>query len=323
MATIGTPIYSNFIGSPFTVPVTARNYANATFHRIRLSVTVNSDTSYVFTAPVTSDALTVLFDISSALRAFADNHEYRATVLNQYPNMSVSCVACSDYMINGEVHEGVDPSEPTIISGLYVGRLTDLERLTGTRPARYSRKPNSIPEIVFNGSTFLSPGPTVDGITPSAPHVDSYVVGTDDTSSLNIYPIAKPKDGYEIRFINSLGVHENVFVKGFPSIEAKIETERYVFSKQETLSQFSRGIAIKQNDNEQWKMTSGPLDRQWVSWFAHEFLMVRWAWLNIGGNYIPCHIIPDEDIILRDGKDSSPMEILFTVELDINGSPLA
>lgn len=323
MATIGTPIYSNFIGSPIIVPVTARNYAYATFHRLRLTVTVNSFTAYEFSAPISPEALTVEFDISSALRAFAENHEYSATVLNQYPNLSASCVACSDYMINGEVHEGADPSAPTVISGLYAGKLTDLERMTGTRPARYSRKPTNRPEVVFLGGTYLYPGPTIDGITPSAPHVDSYVVGTDDTTSLNIYPIAKPKDGYEIRFINSLGVHENIFVMGFPSIGTKIETDRYVYSKQETLSKFSRGIAVKQNNHEQWQMTSGPIDRQWASWFVHEFLMVRWAWINIEGNYIPCHIIPDEDITLRDGKNASRMEITFTVELDIKGSPLA
>ena len=322
MATIGTPIYSNFIGSPITVPVTARNYANATFHRIRLTVAVNSATSYEFSAPVSSDALTVQFDISSALRAFAENHEYNATVLNQYPNLSASCVACSDYILNGEVHEGADPSAPTVISGLYAGKLTDLERLTGSRPARYSRKPDSSPEVVFFGGQYLRPGATVEGVTPSAPRVDVFPIDAQTIDQQNLYGIAQPKNGYEIRFINSLGVHENIFVKGFPDIKGGIQTERYVLSKQETLTKFSRSLAVKQNDHERWNMTSGPVDREWASWFVHEFLMVRWAWININGNYIPCHIIPEEEVTLRDGKTASPLEIPFIVELDITGSPL-
>ena len=69
-------------------------------------------------------------------------------------------------------------------------------------------------------------------------------------------------------------------------------------------------------------MTSGPVDREWASWFVHEFLMVRWAWININGNYIPCHIIPEEEVTLRDDKTASPLEIPFIVELDITGSPL-
>ena len=209
MATIGTPTYSNFIGSPVIVPVTARNYANATFHRLRLTVTVNSATSYEFSAPVSPDELTVQFDISSALRAFAENHEYSATALNQYPNLSASCVACSDYMLNGEIHENVDPSAPTAISGLYAGKLTDLERITGTRPARYSRKPTNRPEVVFLGGTYLYPGPAIDGITPSAPHVDVFPIDEQTVSQQNIYAIKQPKDGYEIRFINSLGALKN------------------------------------------------------------------------------------------------------------------
>lgn len=322
MATIGTPIYSNFIGSPVTVPVTARNYANATFHRIRLTVAVNSAASYEFSAPVSSDALTVQFDISSALRAFAENHEYNATVLNQYPNLSASCVACSDYILNGEVHEGADPSAPTVISGLYAGKLTDLERLTGSRPARYSRKPSSCPEIAFWGYDYLSADSCTNGVSPSPPHVTIMPVDPQTVSSQNIFGINRPSDGYEIRFINSLGVHENIFVKGFPDIKGGIQTERYVLSKQETLTKFSRGLAVKQNDHERWNMTSGPVDREWASWFVHEFLMVRWAWININGNYIPCHIIPEEEVTLRDGTTASPLEIPFIVELDITGSPL-
>jgi hypothetical protein len=116
-------------------------------------------------------------------------------------------------------------------------------------------------------------------------------------------------------------VHENVFLTGFPKREVSISTEQYVISRQETLSQFSRGLAVKQNNHETWTLSSGPLDRQWQSWYIHEVLMARWAWLRIGEHYIPCHILPDETIQALDRQKGDVLTVPITVELDIEGSP--
>ncbi len=111
---IGTPEYSNYIGSPITVPVTAANYAGATFHRVRLKVTVNgdSDNPFEFTDAVQKKVVqgvevvqTNEFDISSALRAFSDNYAYTPDIPAVYPSFTAVCVACSDYMIDGEEYQ--------------------------------------------------------------------------------------------------------------------------------------------------------------------------------------------------------------------------
>ena len=99
-----------------------------------------------------------------------------------------------------------------------------------------------------------------------------------------------------------------------------ITTEKQIISRQETLTNFSRGVAIKQNNHEQWKMSSGPLDKAWAAWFAHEFLMARWAWIKIGSTFIPCHIIPEETTPLIDRIKNDPIAIPFTIELDITGA---
>lgn len=322
MASISSTEYRIFFDQPVTVTATAANYSGATFHRLRLKVKINNAYEFEFSSPVSSDALTVKFDISSAFRAVADSHQYSATVLNVYPALTAEVTACSDYMIDGQEHTGAGESPATTIGPLYAGRLTDMERLTGTVPACYSRKPKSSPEIAFEGYAFLSADNLSSDLAPSPPHVSVMSVDEQTMSSCNIYAIPAPPDSYELRFINSLGVHENVFLTGLPKREVSISTDQYVMARKETLSQFSRGLAVKQNDYETWTLSSGPLDRQWQSWYVHEVLMARWAWLNVGGNYIPCHILPEESLTLYDRQKPEAMTVPIVVRLDINGSPL-
>lgn len=324
MATILTPDYSNFIGSPIIVPVQAGSPAGATFHRVRIMVTINDAASFEFSTPVSSGGETVRFDISSAFRAFAESHEYTPTTLNAYPDMSAVIKAYDDYMVDGVEQRGKGESTANI-SPLYCGHLTDMERLLGLDyPAtgRYSRKPTSSPELAFVGYEFLQPGPCASEVGPVAPAVTTVTVPSGSVAGSNIYGISAPQDGYELRFINSLGVHENVFLTGFPKREVNISTEQYVISRQETLSQFSRGLAVKQNDHETWTLSSGPLDRQWQAWYVHEVLMARWAWLRIGGNYIPCNILPEESLTLYDRQKPEVMTVPVVVQLDINGDPI-
>ena len=89
----------------------------------------------------------------------------------------------------------------------------------------------------------------------------------------------------------------------------------------ETFSRFSRGIYEKSNDYEKWKFSTGPLDKAWVSWYLHEFLTAKYAWILISDNWIPCHIVAEETVVGRDETKSDAISIDFSVELDINGSP--
>lgn len=339
MATILTPDYSNFLGSPVIVPVRAGSPAGATFHRVRLRVKLPADVAddspsasiFEFSTPVSSGGEQVQFDIASAFRAFADSHEYGAGQLNVYPNMSAACTAYDDYMVDGEEHTGTSPSEETTIGPVYCGFLTDMERLQGFRyPAtgRYSRKPTSSPELAFIGYTSLQPGPCVSETTPVAPAVIEVAVPAGfPTGNTGIYGIPAPADGYELRFINSLGVHENVFLTGLPIEETNIQTDQYAIARQETLTRFSRRIAIKQNNHEVWHMSSPVLDRPWQQWYIHELLQARWAWLNISQQhasprYVPVNILPGENVNGRDRQKADLLTVEFDLEFDINGSPL-
>ena len=330
---------SKFIGTPAVYQFSPTGAGvGKSFYQLKVKLVSgigNSDPAdFFFSLPIetrmvnnVATAQPVSLDVSSALRAVAEQWqpEPPVTLPDNYPAVSFFMEAHEEWLIEGITYTSDTARYPGSTGNvyMYMGALTDRERLTGERPAKYGRKPSSSPEICFIGSRVIVPGTTANDAPPSIIHCVAGEPEDEEVfSTLNYYAVNRPADGYEIRFINSLGVHENIFVKGFPDIKGGIQTERYVLSKQETLTKFSRGLAVKQNDHERWNMTSGPVDREWASWFVHEFLMVRWAWININGNYIPCHIIPEEEVTLRDDKTASPLEIPFIVELDITGSPL-
>ena len=344
MATISSAniISSKFIGCPISIPVTAATVSGATFQRVRLLVEIadansaytglSGDYVFEFSSPVDSGD-TVYFDISSAFRAVADQMRYEPTTLNAYPKLQANLTAYDDYMIDGTNYEGITPdnnSNEAAISFFYVGKLTDKERLGNsvTMPARYSRKPVSSPELAFVGGKILHAAALVNNATPQPPSVTEVNVTEGLNAANNYYGIAVPADAYEIRFINSLGVHENVFVTCLRTLEVPITTNGFVLARQETLTDFSRGVNIKENNRERWRMSSPSLDRAWLQWYIHEFLMARWAWIAIPNNqsmanvdYIPIHILPDEITKGIDRPKNTPLSVEFTIEFDINGSP--
>lgn len=160
-------------------------------------------------------------------------------------------------------------------------------------------------------------GPKSVSYIPSA-------VGAKTVGSHDIYVINHPDNGYELRFINGMGVMESVHVTAFAKKESNIHTEKYVIARQETLKKFSRALTVKTEDYDTWTLSTGPLDEDWVSWYVHEFLMSQVMWIGIVRNstttWIPCHVLPEETITLRDAEKASIMSVQFKIQLDINGS---
>lgn len=325
---------SKFIGCPIVIRVISGAFSDVTFQRVRLEVMVvrngSSETrTFTFSAPCKGEE-NVYFDISSAFRAFAESFEYKANELS-YPSYAFSAKAYDDYMKNGVVYEGASQTGSLSGSGsFYVGSLTDRERanvhsegggLVIGYPARWTRKPTASPEVVFSGSKILVPGTLfLNGVVtpPSAVSVDAPVgVG----ATYNCYGIDKPADGYEMRFINSLGVHDSIHVHCLLTSEVSIATDRHVIARQDTLMNVSHGISLKKNNHERWKMSSGPLDRAWQQWYLHEVLMARWAWVKVDNHWFRVHILPEETVKGVDRQKASMLTVEFTIEFDINGNP--
>ena len=327
---------SPLVGSPILYQVTAGSpVGDVTFQRVKLYVLAALSTDGVYRRYEMSQPAqkgeTVEIDISSALQATADKYEYTAEPPVSYPYIQFTLEACDEYMQNGQ--NSGDVGTTTNPGGrALMGSFSDMERLraqqAGRNTSRFSRKPASLPEIVTVGSTFLRPQTMAVGIgnITHGPIVDQAQVTREGAQSLlgaSLYAVPATADCYEMRFVNGLGVVESVCVRSLVQSEVKYKTDEYSLAHQELFNQVSRGVVVKQNDQERLKLSSGPLDRLWQQWYLHELLMAPQAWIRIDGMWVPCHIVPEETVSAVNRVDGKPLEVQFTVRLDISGSPYA
>ena len=331
---------SPLIGSPIVYRCTAASpTGDVTFQRLKLKVHAGLSSEGVyydfeFSRPVQKGA-TVEFDISSALIAVAEKYEYTAEPPVHYPYIAFNLEACDEYMRNGQ--NSGDVGIVTNPGGrALMGAFSDMERLrasqSGRTTSRFSRKPSTTPEIVIVGETYvraepmtvtignISNGPKVFESVFTSAGSHSFYVGTE---RVNVYAVAASQDRYQLRFINGLGCMESIAVQCLVNGEMQIKSDDYVIARQELFNTVSRSAVVKQNDREVWKMSSGPLDRAWQSWFLHELIPASQVWIHIDDMWVPCQIIPEETVKSFNRQTAAPLEVQFSVRLDINGSPMA
>ena len=329
---------SPLIGSPITYRLRAATInGSCAFHRVKLTVraALDGDTDYTnltLSSPAESGEY-LTFDISSALRAVADRYEYSPTPPASYPRIRYLLSACDEYMQNGEVHDNVGVTELAEPQYVLMGAYSDMERILSggsKRAQHFSRKPFSSPEVVPIGEAMVCPQsfatPVTSGLATNGPTsqvVNITTPGLQVVNGRSVFAVPKKADHYIFRFVNGLGCLESVAVLSLRTTEMNVTSETFIRSVQETFSNFSRSAITKKNDYETWKLSSGPLDINWQAWFLHEFLMTPQAWVKVNDNWIACHIIPDETVTGINRTDGSICEVQFSVQLDINGSPLA
>ena len=334
---------SPLIGSPIVYQVKAGSpVGDVTFQRVKLYVTAGLSTDgvmrrYEMSQPA-SKGETVQIDIRSALKAVADKYEFTAEPPTRYPFIQFSLEACDEYMQNGQ--NSGDVGITTNPGGrALMGSFSDLERLkaaqAGRNTTKFSRKPNASAavEIVTVGETYLRAETMNVGIgnITNGPRVRSYTISGEGYHTLwsgtgyatEVYAVADHQDRYRLRFVNGLGVVESISVESLVSEDVAYKVSEYVKAQQELFNQVSRGVVVKQNDQERLKLSSGPVDRLWQQWFLHELLMSPKAWIWIDSFWVPCHIVPEETVNGLSRVDSKPLEVQFTVRLDIAGSPFA
>lgn len=331
---------SPLINSPIIYKVTAETLSsqvNVAFHRLKIKVTAGLQGGdfheMIMSSPV-NDGETISIDISSALRAVADEYIYAVEPPEHYPYIVFSLSAWDEYMQNGELHKNVNITTNSGGKAL-MGGYSDLDRMLSNgskQTLRFSRKPDTSPEILLNGEIYIRPkdmAVTIGNITEGPASVEYTIsIDKDNPAGLRklggalVYVIEKTNvDRYQFRFINKLGCMESISVSSLATEKMNLTKEDYIMSLQENFDNFSRGYITKSNDYETLEMSSGPLDRMWQQWFLHEFLMARWVWVNINNNWIPCHIVPSDTIAGADRVNRNMYSVSFTVRLDINGSP--
>lgn len=334
---------SPLIGSPITFSVQADTVSGGvSFHRVKLTVKAwltgdSNETSLTLSSPAESGE-TLYFDISSALRAVADKYVYTPVPPDNYPVVCYTLSACDEYLLDGVNYDNVGAVATSGTFYALFGAFTDYERMFlhnsgGSKKAwRLTRKPSTLPEVVAVGEQVVRPqdiAPLTAGLAPTVRPSSSVADVTSeglqpimgDTATIYAVPQGD-KDRYQIRFVNGLGCLESVSVRSLRSVEMNVTQESYIRAVQETFSDFSRAKVTKQNDYETWAMTSGPLDEAWQSWYMHEFLMTTAAWIKIGSQWVPCHIVPEDTVAGVNRQSGDFYEVKFSVRLDISGSPL-
>ena len=353
MATINTQIASGspLIGNPITFAIQANLYNDPVFHRVKVRVHAGlqgGDYRELLSSQPVSDSgqtgETVEIDVSSALRAVADEYQYTPTPPEYYPYISFYLEAWDEYMKNGELHESAHDFFPDIPEGATVpaaplraliGKYSDMERLLAgetKQTNKFSRKPVTSPEVVCQGHTMLFPQNMVvhtGNITHGQQVVEHAVstLGMQTIEGREVYVVAADRDCYQLRFVNGLGCLESLSVRSLRTTDVNYTKEEHIIARAETFGSFSHGIIRKENDYETWKMSSGALDEAWLSWYLHEFLMAEQVWINLRTTanplWVRCHIVTDDKATGINRKDNAMLEVEFTLRMDIYGSTMS
>lgn len=326
-----------FAKSPIIYEVTAQSLTgDITFHLVKMKVTAtisNEPTATDYEMEQNSDSGEVhSFNISSALSALIDNYEFTAVPPAEYPYIQFHISVWDEYMKDGQLFNNVGIINDNGGCALF-GAFSDYERYTSglTRTiTNMSSKPTSTPEILEAGETFIKPktlaGATLLNIT-AGPQSVQYPITIDTNNpegmrvidGVNVYVRNPSIDRYQFRFINRFGVMESIAVNSLVSIQTAITSTKSTLAQLNVFNDVARGMIRKSNDIEEWKLSSGPVDKNWQQWFIHEFMMSSWVWIYYRDTWVRCHVKPGENVSGYNGYDGNPLTADFSIELDITG----
>lgn len=343
---------SIFNGNPITFSVKPNSIEGASMHRIIVEVECGmSGGNYEvikLSSPVVIEGKEQTIDISSVLRTFRDSYEYTPDPTT-YPLVKFNIKVYDEYMAGGEVHTNVDaifyPIDPDSLPDerrdeaylrTIFGAFSDMERLTAG-PTRgvtaLSRKPTTTPHIVVVGESFAYTSPynaeqNLLGnntlVPPTSRVVNVTKEGKQTLGYQPVYalPASKIAERQMFRFINGFGVLESVSIPKAFNKKMSSTSVPYVVARQESFNKFSRSVVKKQGNVESWQFVTDPLDKEWLHWYLHEFLMSEHVWMAVGDTWLPCSIILDDDITFFDSNKKDCYQVSFVAQLDISGSPI-
>jgi len=307
------------------------------FHRVKLEVTVAmTDVStdfdtYTFSSPA-GDGEIIQIDISSALRSVAELFEH--TYLTQsytYPFLKYTLKAYDEYMKDGVLYEKVGERDYGGTLNSLMGSFSDMERyISGVTRSiqKFTRKPSfgeicATSETLFYPVTLPAPASIQTGVT-TGPTVKAYplasIGGSVTYDGHTIYVISAEPNRFQFQFVNRLGVIESISAICLPESVIEKSVEQFIVTAPGSFNKFRRNIVRKITDRRTLKMSSGPVDEQWADWWTHEFLNTEQAWMFVDGYWIPCSILPDEEVKGINQAANDFPQIQFSVRPDIGGS---
>lgn len=281
------------------------------FNHRRFTFHVNAD-DYVL---LEGDTFEVLCDISSTLRSALAYYVYDTNNIDAgsdvvYPMLSYRVSVFTKEMVNAIVVESqIIASE---YCNAFLGGVSERERWESGIEINYS------PEPTF--STKPSSGELFGEnqiVCASEFDSENEVI----KSLFSVYEgEADNRSRATILFVNSRGVYETISVLATESEEYEIDSKVRSIVGATAYRPSPSVISHKSGGGAVWKMSSGWVNKEWVQWYAREFLMAKHYWLRKENKWLPVAISPDEDSVTTyDKSDPSLISVNFTVRSAING----
>lgn len=332
---------SLLIGSPIMVTVTSESgLSNATFHRVKLIVTAALSTdgkSQVFelSAPAGSNE-DVEFDISTALRSVASGYEHsKVSAATTYPYISYTLKAYDEWMLNGilteEYNVQISPSSGSHYA--LMGAFTDMERAlsNGTESVKaFTRKPAQ-GEVCAKGEILVYPAAVdtplkITDVISSGPTISLVTLNTDGQQvygGRTIYVDPNAKNRILFQFVNGYGVVETISAETLEEVGSSGTTEVDIITAPSSFNKPRAEVARRSDRRTVYKCSSGYVNKEWAEWWVTEFLGGdafrrsghSQCWVFLGGNWLPCTVVPDDDITLYDRSKPGLIHVDFEVRI--------
>lgn len=335
---------SPLMDSPVFFRVTAANLSSVeslTFHRVKMSIAVvaaSISKTYEMSKPVASEGanVTVDIDISSAIRAIADEYEYAPHTEagdKSYPVFAVHVEAWDEYMSAGEIHT----TSHIQIQGNFnflLGGFTDFERMTSNATkglASLTRKPLSGEVIPIDSKLYVyalsyaysaadwssqnaAPTPQTRAIQTSG-----LTLGVNTLAGRDVYAVKDDAVYVPFQFVNGLGVIESIYAQCYPEESVRKTIKEYDVTEPTAFNKVDGSIVRKSNSRHQLKMTSGPVTEDWQKWWQEEFLNTTQAWMYYKNVWVPVSIVPEEETAGIDCATDNLPEVQFIVKMNFEG----
>ena len=345
----------NFAHSPIIVQVVAGTFpATAYLCKVKLRVACtfllydeNGDyTAVTSEHPFSAEAAsgqTIPFDISSAIRSalapfIPDANEILQSGASfTYPFVRYHLYAKDEYMMKNlhydtpEAIFGGWVNEQPAVNGIGVaGGLSAFERYkTAHFPSEYPINFSDLTRKPANGEVYA-----VGDIITHA-YFDTQLKRVVATNATIIQGMSTYFDGMRrvfgetnadrrlFAFVNAFGVVETVSALSKESLEWESESEETNLSQTPSFHPSPVRTMIQMEGMESYGCSSGPQTREWIAWWATEFLSAKKFWMMIEGLWIPCTIKPtDEKVTIYDKKTQNLQSVDFNVTPALNGSSI-
>lgn len=335
---------SLLIGSPIAVTVKSeKGLDKATFHRVKLIVSAAMSTdpkwqNFELSAPAGSNE-DIVFDISTALRSVAARYTHGVvTQKKEYPYIMYTLKAYDEWMLNGLLTEHYGERILPAAGNYYAlfGAFTERERYASTSGTRsvttFTRKPHK-GEVVGGNDILVVPIPPSSPLglfsaIEKGPEVDLILIGQQIEGENTfyghtVYVDHSVRDRMLFQFVNGYGVIETISAEMLESAESNGETEIDVITAPSSFGNPRLSVSRRGNRTTTYKCSSGYVNREWAEWWTNEFLGGdsfrrgghNQCWVRIDGSWLPCVVVPEEDITLYDRTKPGLTQIEFEVRV--------